>query len=91
MLIRAPRPRSATMSVTMRKSQVLGMMLWRGGLMLAAGYSLYEAARWVLRFFDIPDQLQVGLGLAIAGAVLVLASLLVERVIDARAEGNLIE
>ena len=59
--------------------------------MLAVGYSLYEGARWVLRFFDIPEQLQVGFGLAIAGSVLVLASLLVERVADLKAEGNLSE
>ena len=73
----------------MRKSQALGVMLWRGGLMLAAGYALYEGAWWLLRFLDIPDQLQVGTGLVIAGSVLVLASLLVERVVDARVEGDL--
>ena len=75
----------------MRRSQALGLVLWRGGICLAVGYALYEGARWLLFFWDVPPQLQVGGGLAIAGALLVLGSLLAERIQDARAEGALVE
>lgn len=63
----------------MKKTHVVGLLLWRSGLLLAGSYTAVRAARWVLRFVDLPVQIEVGLGLVLAGAVLVLASLL-ERV-----------
>ncbi|MHC5064229.1 MAG: hypothetical protein ACYTG5_09665 [Planctomycetota bacterium] len=75
----------------MRKSQMIGLILWRGGLLFVAAALLYEGARWALFFLDIPDQIKVGLGLAIAGAILVVLSFIAERIVDARAEGELRE
>lgn len=75
----------------MRKSQVIGLILWRGGLLFVASVLLYEGAWWLLFFVDVPAQLKVGIGLAIAGSVLVLASLIAERIADARREGDLRE
>jgi len=66
-----------------------GMLLWRGGLILAGAAVLFEATRWLLRFVDIPSQLKIGLGFLVAGATLVILSLIMERVRDSRAEGDL--
>ncbi len=73
----------------MTRLQLVGFVLWRCGLMLVAGYSTLRVARWALRYVDLPAQVDWGLGLAIAGAVLVLGSLLAERVADTRAERGL--
>lgn len=73
----------------MRGIQLIGLMLWRGGLLLVASYALFRIARIVLRHADVPPQIQVGLALASAGAVLVIASLVVERMADRREEGEL--
>ena len=70
----------------MRRTQMLGMLLWRGGLLLVASYSFFRIARLVLTYADIPTELEIGIGLALAGAGMVLASLVMERVEDARAE-----
>ena len=73
----------------MRRFHLLGLILWRGGLVLVAGYALLEAIRWILRFYDIPALVEVGLGLTLAGLVFVLVSLVLERIGDARAERQL--
>ena len=67
-------------------TQMVGLMLWRGGLLLVASYALWRGARLALTYADLPTQLEVGLGLAVAGAALVLGSLVAERVQDARRE-----
>lgn len=61
-------------------------MLWRGGLMLVGGWSLYESWGWVLRYLDLPLQLEVGFGIALTGAGFVLGSLLLERIQDDQQE-----
>lgn len=73
----------------MRRAQLIGMILWRGGLLLAAGWAFYEGATWILRLVEVPRQIEVGLGLVLAGLGLVLVSLILERIRDARAEGDL--
>ncbi len=73
----------------MRRSQVLGLVLWRGGILCAAGFAVYESAWWLLFFWSVPEQLKVGTALVVAGVVLVLGSLLAERIADARLEGDL--
>ena len=73
----------------MRRSHLLGLFLWRGGLLCAVGYAVYEGAWWALFFWDVPDQLKAGGALLLAGAALVLGSLLAERIADARLEGDL--
>ncbi len=75
----------------MRRIHVVGLLLWRGGLVLVAAVALFEAARWLLRFVDLPAQLEIGSGLVLAGMVLVLVSLVLERAREYRAEGDLRE
>lgn len=67
----------------------LGVVLWRGGLLFAAAAALFEAARSILRFVDIPPQLEAGFGCIIAGMILVIVSLILERLRDQRIEGDL--
>ena len=57
--------------------------------MFATG--LFEGARFLLRFVDLPLQLEIGFGLGCAGAALVTTSFILERVHDLRAEGDLLE
>lgn len=71
--------------------QLLGMILWRGGLLFASGWALLEGSRWLLALVALPPQLETGAGLILAGAVLVLLSFVLERVEDSRAEGDLRE
>lgn len=71
----------------MKPIHLVGLLLWRGGVLIISAAVLYEVAHLLLRFIDIPVQLEVGLCLAIAGAVLVLASLIIERICDSRKEG----
>lgn len=75
----------------MRWTHLVGLALWRGGLLLVGGAALYEGAGFVLRFVDFPAQVEFGVGLGLAGAALVLLSLVLERVRDARHEGDLRE
>ena len=75
----------------MNKTQVVGALLWRGGLLLAAAAALFESVRWILRLVDIPPQLEIGFGLLLSGFVLVMVSLIVERIKDSRLESDLRE
>ena len=70
----------------MRGVQLAGFILWRGGLMLVGGWTLYESWGWVLRDLDLPRQLDIGFGLGLTGAGFVLASLLLERIEDIKKE-----
>lgn len=69
--------------------QVVGFVCWRSGLLLVASYTFYRVARLVLTYAELPAQLEVGAGLALAGASMVLASLVAERAQDARSEREL--
>jgi hypothetical protein len=60
-------------------------------LLLAAAAALFESARWILRVVDIPRQLEIGFGLLLSGFVLVMVSLIVERIKDSRLESDLRE
>jgi len=66
----------------MKSAHVIGLILWRGGLLLVGVVLLYELTSWVLQFVDLPVQLGVGLGLMATGVVLVLISVIAERVRD---------
>ena len=70
----------------MRPTQLVGLFLWRAGLLLASSYSLYRVSEIALEYVDLPAQVKVGVSLAAAGAMMVLGSLVAERVVDARAE-----
>ena len=75
----------------MRRVQVIGLLLWRGGLLFAGSWVAYLVARQALRMIEVPPQVEVGAGLMGAGALLVLVSLILERIEDARREGDLRE
>ena len=73
----------------MKRTQLIGVLLWRGGLLLAAVAAVFELVRWLLRVVDLPAQLEIGVGLVVSGAVLVFASLIIERIRDRRLEEDL--
>ena len=72
-----------------RSTQLAGLLLWRFGLLLAGATALYRTTRFLMTFIDLPTQLEIGIGLLICGAVLVMASLVMERIVDMRSEGDL--
>ena len=73
----------------MRPIHLVGLLLWRGGLLLIGVFALIYAVGWVLRFVELPLQIEIGIGLAIAGFALVMLSLILERYRDYRAEKGL--
>ena len=75
----------------MRPIHLCGLLLWRGGLILVGATVLFEIARFVLRFIDLPLQLEIGFGFLITGFAAILLSLIIERVQDSRTEGDLKE
>ncbi len=80
------RPRS--------KGTVVGLILWRGGVYFSSGYVAYLGSKWILRLLfevGVPTPLLVSASFAAGGVLLVLVSLIVERVQDARAEADLKE
>lgn len=74
-----------------RPWQMAGIVLWRGGLAFVAAYALYQGAWQALRRMDWPPQVTTGASLALAGLGLVMVSLVLERLRDARAEGDLLD
>ena len=73
----------------MKKTQLVGLLLWRAGLLFAGGWGVYESWGWLLRHLEIPRQIEIALGLALTGAVFVMLSLVLERRRDALEEGDL--
>ncbi len=69
--------------------QLAGLLLWRMGLLLAGATALYHGIKLLLRFVDLPIQLEIGVGLVLAGVSAVAVSFIIERIVDARNEGNL--
>jgi hypothetical protein len=70
----------------------IGYVLWRGGLYFTGAYTAYRSSRWILDVLleiGIPAQIVTGMALIVGGAVMVMASLVVERIEDARLEGDL--
>lgn len=70
----------------------IGFYLWRGGLLFSAGYLAWEglARGWrVLLAIGVPAQIAAGIGCILVGLGLLMGSLIVERIIDARAERGL--
>ncbi|NNE35858.1 MAG: hypothetical protein HKN13_11500 [Rhodothermales bacterium] len=73
-------------------STLVGFYLWRGGLAFCALYTAYWSFDRVIRALleiGVPAQLVWGAALFVFGILLLVASLIVERVIDARAEQGL--
>jgi hypothetical protein len=77
--------------VAVKRIQVVGAFLWRGGALLAVVWGLFESARWIWRLVDVPAQVELGLGLVTSGFAMLVVSLILERVEDYRAERDLQE
>jgi hypothetical protein len=75
----------------MRPIHLIGLILWRGGILLAAVTTAIESVRLLLRFVDLPVELELGVAFVLAGLALVLVSLVLERLRDSRSEGPLRE
>ena len=75
----------------MNRWQIIGVVLWRGGLAFVAAYAFYRGAWRLLRQLDWPPQLTVGTAIALAGFALVMLSLILERRAAAKTEGNLLD
>ncbi len=85
------KKRSARYHCAVKKIQLIGIFLWRGGLAFAAMAGLYYSAWWVLtHYFQlIPTTIKVGLAVGLAGLILFTLSFVLERISDAREEGDL--
>ena len=80
---------SPEQSHTQRTIQFTGLFLWRLGLIIAGSTGVYRITRHLLRFVELPVQVEIGAGLLIAGLVLFLASFIMERIVDARQERSI--
>ena len=75
-------------------STLIGFYMWRGGLIFCACYGFYLGAEQAIRValeVGVPVQVIVGVSFLVVGFLILVASLIVERVIDARAEGSLLD
>jgi len=70
----------------MKKTHLVGLALWRGGILLVAAYLGYWALRGILRITDA--RLELAVAVFLVGLLLVFGSVIVERVQDARSEGR---
>ena len=68
----------------MQLSHLVGLTLWRGGVLLVGGYLAYQVLRTVLTFTDA--QLEVAVAVFLTGLLMVFLSLVVERIQDAQTE-----
>ena len=71
---------------------LVGLILWRGGVYFTSGYLAYVGSRWILTLLlevGIPAQVLMSAALIAGGVLLILISVVVERVVDARAEASL--
>lgn len=81
-----PSSDSEHRGVKLTPVQMVGFLCWRAGLLLVSGYGFFRVARLFVAYVDLPTQLEVGLALTLAGAAMVMASLVAERIHDTRAE-----
>lgn len=65
------------------------MMMWRGGLLVVAVAAAVELVRTVMRYYQLPLQIEIGTSLVGGGLLLIVLSMILERVSDAREEGDL--
>ena len=68
----------------MKKSQVAGLVLWRAGVFLAAGYVSFLALREILEVTD--PTLELSLVLLVVGALALFLSVVLERWADLKKE-----
>lgn len=67
---------------TISHLQIVGYLLWRGGLLLAGAGALYAASNWLLGLWLLPAAVTGGAALVITGLGLVMLSLVLERRAD---------
>ena len=70
---------------------MVGVLMWRGGLIFVAAYTFYWGSWRLIRMLDWPAQITVGLAVALAGLGLVMVSLIMERIQAAKMEGGLLD
>lgn len=77
----------------MSRWQVIGLFLWRGGLLLAAAATFYYGSGWLITQYltELPAPLLSGLSLAAAGLAMVFLSLILERLANAGGDRTLRE
>lgn len=90
----APYPTFCHMNRSRHSSfgAAMGFYLWRGGLLFSAAYLSVEGLERAWRFLlmiGVPAQVAAGVGFVLVGLILLFGSLIVERMIDARAEKGL--
>ena len=86
-----PEPKRATHPATVERWRVVGVLMWRGGLIFVAAYTFYWGSWRLIRMLDWPAQITVGLAVALAGLGLVMVSLIMERIQAAKMEGGLLD
>lgn len=72
----------------------MGWILWRGGLWFCGLYIGWEGSVRTWRFLlglQLPDPVFVGIVMVITGSVLVVVSLVLERIHDARLEATMLD
>ncbi len=73
-------------------STTVGWILWRGGMYFCGAYIGYEGTVRTWRFLlglDLPSQVFAGIIIILIGSVLVVASLILERIADSKLEKGL--
>ena len=73
-----------------RRWQLIGLMLWRGGLAFVAAYGFYYGAWQFIQRLDWPRAITIGASIALAGFALLVLSLILDRRNAARTEGDLL-
>jgi len=68
----------------MKKTHFWGLALWRGGVVLIGGYLAYQGLRVILSIADA--QLELAVAILVTGILFVFASVVGERILDARTE-----
>jgi hypothetical protein len=81
--------RTRTLNRKNQGVQLAGLLLWRAGLILAGATAAFRVARFLLRFIDLPTQIEIGVALFIVGVGCVGLSLVMERIVDYRSEEDL--
>lgn len=75
------------------RSTTFGWVLWRGGLWFCGLYIGWEATIRTWRFLlslQLPGPVLIGIVMMLIGLILVMASLILERMKDAKMEGDLL-
>jgi len=70
--------------VSMKKTHLMGLALWRTGVILVGGYLAYQGLRTILSITD--GQLELAVAILVTGILFVFLSVVGERILDLRTE-----